>query len=222
VLQEREFERVGGTSPIPANVRVVAATNCDLAAAIDAKKFRNDLFYRLNVFPIAIPPLRERREDIAPLAEFFVERYARRAEKTIRSISEQTIAALEAYPWPGNVRELQNVIERAIILCDSDVLSIDEAWLRSEPPRSGTMCALHVERPAAQVPVQSQPIDASPTLADMQREAIIRALQTRKWRVGGPNGAASSLGLPRTTLQSHMRKLGIVIPRSRGRQTLGG
>ena len=218
VLQEREFERVGGTSPIPANVRVVAATNCDLAAAIDAKKFRNDLFYRLNVFPIAIPPLRERREDIAPLAEFFVERYARRAEKTIRGISEQTIAALEVYPWPGNVRELQNVIERAIILCDSDVLSIDEAWLRSQPPRSATMCALHVERPAAQVPVRSQPIDASPTLADMQREAIIRALQTRKWRVGGPNGAASSLGLARTTLQSHMRKLGIVSPRSRGRE----
>ena len=203
VLQEREFERVGGTSPIRANVRVIAATNCDLAAAIAERSFRSDLFYRLNVVPIAIPPLRERQEDILPLAKFFVERCALQAKKTIGGIDEKTIALLEAYPWPGNVRELQNVIERAIIFCDSNVLSIDGSWLRSEPLR-----------PTA--------IEPGATLAEVQREAIVRALQTAKWKVSGPNGAAETLGLSRTTLQFRMRKLGIERPTSRGRQALEG
>src|SRR2546421_1204317 len=129
VLQEREFERVGGTTAIRADVRVVAATNRDLEAAIAAGSFRSDLYYRLNVFPIEIPPLRERREDIGALVKVFVERYARRAGKTIRRISKRTLALLEAYGWPRNIRELQNVIERSVILCESEVLSVDESWL---------------------------------------------------------------------------------------------
>ena len=212
VLQEREFERVGGTSPVTADVRVVAATNCDLEAAIAEGRFRSDLYYRLNVFPITMPPLRERREDILALVEFFVERYAQRAEKTIRTISKRTVAALEEYSWPGNIRELQNVIERSMILCDSDVFSIDERWLRSKPPASVT-----VPKPLRLVTSVAPP-PATATMEEIQREAIVRTLESSKHRVGGPNGAAAKLGLARTTLQYRMRKLGIVRPTSRNRR----
>ena len=129
VLQEHEFERVGGTRSIQADVRVIAATNRDLQAAIAASTFRSDLFYRLNVFPIEIPPLRERREDIPLLVEYFIDRYARKAGKTIRRVNKKSLDLLQSYPWPGNIRELQNVIQRSIILCETETFSVDESWL---------------------------------------------------------------------------------------------
>ena len=129
VLQEREFERVGGNQAIRADVRVIAATNRDLQAAIDAGTFRSDLFYRLNVFPIEVPPLRARREDISMLVEYFIDRFARQSGKKITSIDKKTLTLVEAYPWPGNIRELQNVIERSIVLCDTEIFSVDESWL---------------------------------------------------------------------------------------------
>src|SRR5246127_2205171 len=129
VLQEREFERVGGTVPIHIDVRVIAATNRDLKVAVANGSFRQDLFYRLNVFPIEVPPLRERKDDILMLIEYFVQRYASRAGKNIRSIDKKTLDLLQSYEWPGNIRELQNVIERSVILCSSEIFSVDESWL---------------------------------------------------------------------------------------------
>ena len=136
VLQEREFERVGGTGSIRTNVRLIAATNRDLQTAIAAGTFRGDLFYRLNVFPIEVPPLRERREDIPVLVEYFIDRYARKTGKSIRSVSKMTMELLQSYPWPGNIRELQNVIERSVIVCDTEHFSVDESWLSRQPARS--------------------------------------------------------------------------------------
>src|SRR5207249_1980666 len=133
VLQEREFERVGGTEPLRADVRVIAATNRDLQAAIAASTFRSDLFYRLNVFPITLPPLRERKEDIPPLVSYFVDRYAKRAGQKIRGIRKRALDLLQSYSWPGNIRELQNVIERSLIVCETDQFTIDKSWLSSEP-----------------------------------------------------------------------------------------
>src|SRR5208282_751188 len=136
VLQEHEFERVGGTGPIRTNVRVIAATNRDLQAAIASGAFRSDLFYRLNVFPIEVPPLRERQEDIPVLVEHFIDRFARKAGKSIRSVNKKSLELLQSYPWPGNIRELQNVIERSIIVCDTENFSVDESWLSRQPPRT--------------------------------------------------------------------------------------
>ncbi len=192
VLQEREFERVGGAHPIPVDVRVIAATNCDLKAAVDAGKFRLDLYYRLNVFPIQIPSLRERPEDILLLAEYFIDRYASKAGKKIRNIERHTVEWLQAYDWPGNIRELQNVIERAVILCDTDTISIDETWLRPE--------ARTVSRPA--VPLAA-------TLVNHEREIIENALEQCRGRISGPSGAAGKLGMPRTTLESKIKSLRI-------------
>ena len=138
VLQEREFERVGGTQPIPIDVRVIAATNRDLGAAAANGSFRQDLFYRLNVFPIEVPPLRERQDDILMLVEYFVHRYATRAGKNIRSIDKKTLDLLQAYDWPGNIRELQNVIERSVILSASEVFAVDESWLSTQSVRPTT------------------------------------------------------------------------------------
>src|SRR5262245_21843880 len=177
VLQEWEFERIGGAMPIRANVRVVAATNRDLEAAIAEGSFRSDLYYRLAVFPLEIPPLRARKEDIRPLVEIFVKRFADRAGKAFRSIDEKTIESLEARPWPGNVRELQNVIERSVILCDSDVFSIGEG------PQLSCAPLRLVASPAPVSPTEDSP--ANPTLEDVQREAILRALQSTDWTVGG-------------------------------------
>jgi transcriptional regulator with GAF, ATPase, and Fis domain len=215
VLQEREFERVGGTTTIRADVRVVAATNRDLGAAITAGTFRSDLYYRLNVFPIEIPPLRERRADIRALVEVFLDRYARRARKTFRRISDKTVALLEAYAWPGNIRELQNVIERSVIMCESEVFSIDEGWLfgeadRAQPARP-PLQLLHFPAPKSRPRESSQ---SNVTLEEIERDAILRALRSVNWMVGGANGAATILGLKRTTLQSRMRKLGIAPPKS--------
>ena len=136
VLQEREFERVGGTQSIKVDVRVIAATNRDLVAAVAGRSFRNDLFYRLQVFPIEMPPLRERREDITLLAEYFIDRYSRKARKNIRRVGPETIELLQSYAWPGNIRELQNVIERSVILCETETFSIDECWLPQQPQPS--------------------------------------------------------------------------------------
>jgi transcriptional regulator with GAF, ATPase, and Fis domain len=199
VLQEREFERVGGTRPIRADVRVIAATNRDLQAAIDEGTFRSDLFYRLNVFPIEIPPLRERTEDIRALVEHFVARYAAKMGKTIRRIGVEALRFLEAYAWPGNVRELQNVIERSVIVCDSDVFSIDENWV-PEVGRHGR------ERAAAAAPASAA------TLEGIKRAHIMRVLEESNWTLGGSRGAAARLGLKRTTLQSLLKRLGIAPP----------
>ena len=221
VLQEREFERVGGTTTIRANVRVVAATNRDLEGAVAAGTFREDLYYRLNVFPIEIPPLRERGDDIRALTKVFVDRYAQRAKKTIRRISEKTLEMLEAYSWPGNIRELENVIERSMIMCDSDVFSIDDGSLyREAAPAEEARQPLRLVQSTAPAfrPRESRPSNA--TLADVQREAIFRALRSTNGMVGGTNGAAAMLGVKRTTLQNRMRKLGIAYPQSDGERAV--
>ena len=168
VLQEREFERIGSTKPVQVDVRVLAATNRDLAADVDEGDFRPDLYYRLNVFPVNVPPLRERIEDIPLLAEYLVERYAKKAGKKITTIDRWTLEMLQNYDWPGNVRELQNVIERAVILCETPVLYMDETWLRHEAPsRAG------------------QPIPFNAALNTSEREMIERALSESAGRVGG-------------------------------------
>jgi formate hydrogenlyase transcriptional activator len=188
VLQEREFERIGGTRSIPVDARVIAATNCDLPAAVRSGKFRLDLFYRLNVFPIHAPSLRERPEDILLLAEYFIERYAAKAGKAIRRVDKRTAQLLESYHWPGNIRELQNVIERAMILCDAETFSVDEAWLQPESKRW---------------------LGLQPSLMNQERELIEGALEETRGRVSGPKGAARRLGIPRTTLESKIKSLGI-------------
>ena len=198
VIQEREFERVGGSTPIRVDVRVVAATNRDLQAAIDSGTFRSDLFYRLNVFPIAVPALRQRAEDIPLLVEYFIDRYARKTGKTIRRVNKRTLDHLRAYPWPGNVRELQNVIERSVIVCDTDEFTVDESWLSARPA---------VESPLA----------LSGTLAVHEKTIIEDALRACGGRVFGPSGAAERLGIPRSTLESKIRALRINKNRFRSR-----
>ena len=192
VLQEREFERIGSTKPVQVDVRILAATNRDLAADVDEGDFRRDLYYRLNVFPVNVPPLRERIEDIQLLAEYLLKRYAKKAGKKITTIDRLTLEMLQNYDWPGNVRELQNVIERAVILCETPVLYVDDTWFRREAPsRAG------------------QPIYFNDSLNSSEREMIERALSESEGRVGGPKGAAAKLGLPRQTLESKIKILGI-------------
>jgi formate hydrogenlyase transcriptional activator len=190
VLQEREFERVGGTTSIPVDVRIVAATNRDLQAAIEAGTFRSDLFYRLNVFPLAVPALRERADDIPLLLEYFIHRYARKAGKTIRRVNKRTLEHLRSYPWPGNVRELQNVIERSVIVCDTDEFAIDESWLTARPTIEGRLALRG-------------------SLAAHQKAMIEDALRASGGRVFGASGAAARLGMPRSTLESKIRALKI-------------
>ena len=192
VLQEREFERVGGNQAIRSNVRVITATNRDLKAAIEAGIFRSDLFYRLNVFPIEIPPLRERKEDIPLLVEYFINRYASKAGKEIRRINKKTMDLFQSYPWPGNIRELQNVIERSVIICDTEIFSVDESWLVRE---------------SRQTQSASQPL--SDKLVTQEKEMIEAALVESRGRVSGPLGAAAKLGIPPTTLESKIRSLKI-------------
>jgi len=193
VLQEREFERVGGTRSVQADVRVIAATNRDLQVVIAAGTFRSDLFYRLNVFPIEIPALRERREDIPLLVEYFIDRYARKAAKSIRGVNKKTLDLLQSYPWPGNIRELQNVIERSVIVCETENFCVDESWLSRQPLAT---------------PPKS-PRDLSQKLATQEKEMIEAALGESKGRVFGPAGAAAKLGMPRSTLESKIRSLKI-------------
>jgi len=191
VLQEREFERVGGREHIKVDVRVIAATNRDLTAAVAAGTFREDLFYRLNVFPLELPPLRERREDIPMLVEYFISRYARRAGKTFRRVSRRTLDCLQSYPWPGNVRELQNVIERSVIVSDTDEFTVDESWLSPQGRRSGARVGLFN------------------SLAEQEKAIVEDALRASGGRVFGPAGAAVRLGIPRSTLESKIRALKI-------------
>ncbi|MEA3005414.1 MAG: hypothetical protein QOI94_683, partial [Acidobacteriaceae bacterium] len=186
VLQEHEFERVGGTGSIKTDVRVIAATNRDLEAAIAAGTFRSDLFYRLNVFPIEMPPLRERREDIPMLVEYFIDRFARKAGKSFQAVNKMSLAHLQSYPWPGNIRELQNVIERSVIVCETENFSVDESWLSRKPIASG---------PTSQ-------LELSQKLADHEKEMIEAVLSESGGRVFGPSGAAARLGMPRSTLES--------------------
>jgi formate hydrogenlyase transcriptional activator len=199
VLQERELERIGSNQPVSVDVRVVAATNRDLDAAVHAGTFREDLFYRLNVFPIRVPPLRERENDIPLLVEYLVERYARRAGKTVTHIEKKTLDILQAYDWPGNIRELQNVIERAVILCDGETFSVDETWLR---PKSAQLSGRPVSRHGVLA-------DDKKEFADREREAIEAALAECDGRVSGPRGAAAILGIPHQTLESKIVSLGI-------------
>jgi PAS domain S-box-containing protein len=191
VLQEREFERVGGNLPIRSDVRVIAATNRDLEAAIVASTFRGDLFYRLNVFPIDIPPLRERRGDIPMLAEYFIDRYAKKAGKSIRCVNKKSLDLLQSYPWPGNIRELQNVIERSVIVCETENFSVDESWLSRKPPATQLK---------SQLPQRFTARD---------KEMIEAALRESKGQVFGPSGAAAKLGIPPSTLESKIRSMSI-------------
>jgi formate hydrogenlyase transcriptional activator len=192
VLQEREIERIGGSQPIPVDVRVLAATNRDLKSAVAARKIRRDLYYRLNVFPVEIPPLRERLNDIPLLATHFIACCASKAGKEIRNIERQTLQWLQEHDWPGNIRELQNIVERAVILCDGDTLSVDKAWLQSET----------AETPDA-------PFVLSESLLHQEREVIEAALEESMGRISGPLGAANKLGIPRTTLESKIKSLRI-------------
>src|SRR6266446_2712633 len=193
VLQEREFERVGGNRSIKTNVRVIVATNRDLEAAIAAGTFRSDLFYRLSVFPIEVPPLRQRREDIPMLVEYFIDRYAREIGKKIAGVSKETLDLFQSYPWPGNIRELRNVIERSIIVCETENFSVDESWLSRQP------------QPA---PSTSQ-LELRQRLAAQEIGAIEAALTESRGRVYGPSGAAARLGIARSTLESKVRALKI-------------
>jgi transcriptional regulator with GAF, ATPase, and Fis domain len=188
VLQEREFERVGGTEVLRADVRVISATNRDLQAAIADGDFRSDLYYRLNVFPIKLPPLRERKEDVPLLVNYFVDRYAKRAGKRIKHIQKKALEALEEYSWPGNVRELQNVIERSIIVGETTELSIDKSWIANEPQ---SQVSSKLDHPTA------------------ERQRIEAALAHSRGKVSGATGAAAALGMPASTLESKIRSLRI-------------
>ncbi len=192
VLQERQCERVGGTRPISVDVRVIAATNRDMPAAVAAGTFRADLFYRLNVFPVQVPPLRERRDDIRMLVEYFVKRFADQMAKRIHTIEKRTLELCERYPWPGNIRELQNIVERSVILCSGSTFSIDEVWL------------------AEQAPGRPDPSGRlTQTLADQERGMIEAALRESRGKVAGTHGAAARLGIPPSTLESKIRHLKI-------------
>jgi formate hydrogenlyase transcriptional activator len=193
VLQEREFERVGGGQPIRSDVRVIAATNRDVKAAIEAGAFRSDLFYRLNVFPIETPPLRKRKEDIPLLVEYFIDRYARKTGKSIKRVNKRSLELLQSYPWPGNIRELQNIIERSVIVCETENFSVDESWLSSQ----------------ARANEPKNPIGLSQMLAVQEQETIEAALRECGGRVSGPAGAAARLGMPRSTLESKIRSFNI-------------
>jgi DNA-binding NtrC family response regulator len=193
VLQEREFERVGGGRPIRVDVRVIAATNRDLKTAVANGTFRADLFYRLNVFPVEVPPLRERKDDIPLLVRHFTQQFARRMNKVIDTISSATMDALRRYHWPGNIRELQNVIERSVILCETEIFSIDESWLPQQP---------FLTEPRTQ-------IELSRRLEAEEMDMIEAALKESGGRVFGPTGAAAKLGIARSTLESKIRSLKI-------------
>ena len=200
VLQEREFERLGNSRTLYTKARLIAATNCDLSAMVENQKFRPDLFYRLNVFPVYVPPLRERPEDIPFLVSHFTQHLARLMKKSIDTISTETMNALIRYPWPGNIRELQNVIERALILSKSRELRVPLSDLQSRLPENGK--------------VENGKRNGVATLEEMERRHILSVLEQTNWVLSGPNGAATRLGLKRSTLQFRIRRLGISRPTS--------
>src|SRR5580700_10952298 len=198
VLQEREFERLGSTRTLRSDARLIAATNCDLKMMVDERKFRSDLYYRLNVFPIRVPPLRERAEDIPLLVRHFVKQFSERNNRIIDTILSETMEALTRYPWPGNIRELQNVIERAVIITKGATLavSLDDLKPDERLKPSQSYESLHE------------------ILGETERIQILRALESSNWVISGAKGAASKLGIRRTTLQSRMQKLGIRLSRT--------
>ena len=202
VLQEREFERLGGTRTLRSDARLIAATNRDLGQLVDQQKFRSDLFYRLNVFPVHVPPLRDRREDIPMLVRHFAQQFARRMKRTIETIPVETMQALSRYDWPGNIRELQNLIERAVILSPGPTLFVPIEALTSRPAGSAAR-----RRDGAETSAE--------TLAETDRRHILAALLASDWVLAGPGGAAARLGIKRSTLQFRMRKLGIERPGQR-------
>ena len=207
VLQEREFERLGSTRTLRSDARLIAATNRDLAAMVSQQSFRSDLFYRLNVFPVRVPALRERTEDIPLLVRHFVQQFSRRANRNIETIPSETMKALVRYEWPGNIRELQNVIERAVIISTGPVLKValsdPDSARRLTPP----LIKIAAEAPAGEVDMRS-------ILQETERKQIVSALEQARWVVAGPKGAAALLGMRRSTLQSRMQKLGIRISRT--------
>jgi len=198
VLQEHEFERLGSTRTLRSDVRVIAATNCDLKTMVDHHKFRADLYYRLSVFPIRVPPLRERAEDIPLLVRHFVQQFSERNNRVIDTIPSETMEALICYQWPGNIRELQNVIERAVIITKGATLTV----------------ALHELTPDAGIKTSQSGPSLQETLAEMERTQILRALERSNWVIAGPNGAAAQLAIKRSTLCSRMQKLGIHLLRT--------
>ena len=218
VLQEREFQRVGSTRPQPVDVRILAATNRDLKLAVREGRFREDLFYRLSVFPIRLPAIRERVDDVPLLVEYFIARYAEKVAKKFKNIASDTLSLFQEYQWPGNIRELQNVIERAVILCDAETFSIDETWLRREsPPVSGPFVPLVSAPLERSRPIISEEEAETPdmnfiwrdNLRRLERDSILAALKRSNQKVSGPRGAAELLGVNPSTLNSRMRSLGI-------------
>jgi formate hydrogenlyase transcriptional activator len=201
VLQEREIERVGNSIPIPVDVRVLAATHRDLDALVAEGKFREDLLYRLNVVPIEVPSLRERADDLPLLVEYYIARFGKKAGKKFKAIDNKTLRLFHTYAWPGNVRELQNVIERAVILSDGDILSVDETWLKREPSQMATA-----------------PTGALNSLLRQEKRMIEDALTECHGRISGTGGAAAKLGLPARTLDSKLKRLGINPHRFKGAQ----
>ncbi|PYT78395.1 MAG: Fis family transcriptional regulator, partial [Acidobacteria bacterium] len=200
VLQEREFERLGSSRTLRTDARLIAATNRELEAMVAEQKFRSDLFFRLNVFPIQVPPLRERHGDIPLLVRHFAQQFSKRMNKTIDTISSATMDALSRYHWPGNIRELQNVIERAVITSTGPVLKVDVADLKISRSSS----------PAEKSSAQGSTNDAlRNVLEETERQQILKALKQSNWVVAGPKGAAAKLGMKRSTLQLRMSKLGI-------------
>jgi formate hydrogenlyase transcriptional activator len=210
VLQEMEFERLGSTRTLRVNVRLVAATNQDLAHMVRTGQFRSDLFYRLNIFPILIPALRERREDIPKLVRYFAQKYCLRLNKKITSISSDSIEVMSSYDWPGNIRELENFIERAVILSRGSELELPLGELQPREELAGMLIAERLttnrRRPDS---IAESRLSKTATLKQAEREHILQVLQDTHWQIGGPNGAASRLGLKRTTLNSRMKRLGI-------------
>jgi len=202
VLQEREFERLGSTRTLRTDARLIAATNRDLETLVSEQKFRSDLYYRLNVFPVRVPALRERPEDIPLLVRHFVQQFSRSISKTIDTIPSDTMSTLTKYPWPGNIRELQNVIERAVILTKGPVLNV---------PSDDLHVPATVNQP---VSVAGASRNMRAVLDETERQQIVAALEQSNWTVAGANGAAARLGIKRSTLQSRMQKLGIRISRT--------
>jgi formate hydrogenlyase transcriptional activator len=205
VLQEREFERLGSTRTLTTDARLIAATNRDLASMVDEQKFRSDLFYRLNVFPVRVPSLRERPEDIPLLVRHFAEQCARRMNKKIETISSETLKQMRQYHWPGNIRELQNVIERAVILSVGPVLHVPLGEIQSRP----SPAAVNRDRDLNKAPGSTTREDIRDVLEETERKHILSVLAQTNWVVAGPNGAATRLGMKRSTLQLRMRKLGL-------------
>jgi formate hydrogenlyase transcriptional activator len=214
VLQEREFERLGSTRTLRTDARLIAATNRDLEALVNEQKFRSDLYYRLNVFPVRVPALRERPDDIPLLVRHFVQQFSRRMNRSVDTIPSETMTTLVRYHWPGNIRELQNVIERAVILSSGSVLKVPTDELRLRISAKGDGSVLRDSGTDAPPAGDNSKGRLRAALNDAERQEIVATLEKTNWKVAGPNGAAALLGMNRSTLQSRMQKLGVRIPRA--------